>query len=339
MIGRVFRLMDTKRIEMKLRNIELCADSVIIKPDYLSICAADERYYFGKRSRAALMAKLPMALIHEAVGTVLYDSKGELEPCSKVVLVPLETTIIDSDVKSNYCKDNVFASSGADGFMRDFVSLPHSRVIPIEKDYSISYALCELFSVAVGAVGEFEKNHVTPAESFGVWGDGSMGFVIGLALRAKYPNANIYVFGKTERKLNKLSFATQSFFIDQLPDDLTINHAFECVGGNGSESAIKQIIDIISPQGTIGLLGVNEELVPINTRMVLEKGLRLVGNSRSDYADFAEAIRLIDENEDIKRYLRMLVSEVIEIKTEGDIPYAFEQSKLNDFKTVMKWSI
>ncbi|SUM34962.1 zinc-binding dehydrogenase [Staphylococcus gallinarum] len=46
------------------------------------------------------------------------------------------------------------------------------------------------------------------------------------------------------------------------------------------------MIDLISPEGSISLLGVSEYGVEINTRMVLEKGLTLFGSSRSGAQDF-----------------------------------------------------
>jgi ribitol-5-phosphate 2-dehydrogenase len=50
-----------------------------------------------------------------------------------------------------------------------------------------------------------------------------------------------------------------------------VDHAFECVGGNGSPIAIEQIIDLIKPEGTISILGVSEYPVQVNTRMILER--------------------------------------------------------------------
>ena len=43
--------------------------------------------------------------------------------------------------------------------------------------------------------------------------------------------------------------------------DLQIDHAIECVGGEGSPKAINQIIDYIRPEGTIAILGVSENPV------------------------------------------------------------------------------
>lgn len=336
MIGRVYRLMDAKRIEMKQREIKCGGDSVLVKPNYMSICAADQRYYLGRRKKEIMREKLPMALIHEATGTVLHDYSGQFKSGKKVVLVPLEAA--EGDEKANYRIKSKFASSGHDGFMQDMFALPHNRVIPVKND-SVVYVFSEILSVAISAVSAFESVRKTNPTVFGVWGDGSMGFVMSLVLRCKYPEAKIYVFGKTARKLNKFTFVTKTVYIDNIPDNLNINHTFECVGGAGSEIAIRQILKLISPQGTVSLLGVNEDAVLIKTRRILEKGLTVIGNSRSDEADFREAVKLIQENELCKKYLRILISETIEVKTENDIYHAFDQDVLNDFKTVIKWAL
>jgi ribitol-5-phosphate 2-dehydrogenase len=209
----------------------------------------------------------------------------------------------------------------------------------LPESHSKVYVLTEILSVALGAISAFEECARIPANSFGIWGDGSMGFVMGLALRCRYPDAEIFVIGKSARKLQKFSFATAVYYNSQIPDDLSVNHAFECAGGMGSEAAIAQIVEIISPQGTISLLGVCEDAVSIHTRRALENGLRLLGNSRSDRNDFRCAIELIQENETCRSHLHMLISETIEVRTDDDIAHAFEQGALNDFKTVIKWSL
>ena len=71
MINRLFRLVSSRRIEIVEREIELQNAQLLIRPEYLSICAADQRYYWGKRKKEILSKKLPMALIHEGIGTVL----------------------------------------------------------------------------------------------------------------------------------------------------------------------------------------------------------------------------------------------------------------------------
>lgn len=339
MIGRLYRLMDMKRIEMVQREICFGAEDIIVSPDYLSICAADQRYYFGQRSRKVMDEKLPMALIHEATATVMYDPSGRLQKGSSVVLIPLIEEVLTEGIKSNYNPKNKFASSGSDGFMRDMIAISNSRVIPINKNDSKVFVFSELISVVINALEAFEKCRVTNTDKIGVWGDGNIGFIVSLVIHCLYPDAEIYVFGKSLRKLQHFSFVKKTFLIDRIPEDITVDHCFECVGGKNSEQALEQMIDIISPQGCITLLGVSENPVTLNTRLVLEKGLILIGNSRSNSDDIRKAVKLISENEMCRTYLKILISEIIVIHNENDMIHAFEQSTLNDFKTVMKWEV
>ena len=124
----------------------------------------------------------------------------------------------------------------------------------------------------------------------------------------------------------------------ELGPNFKVDHAFECVGGPKAEEAINQMIDVIEPQGTIALLGVTEEPVDINTRMVLEKGITLIGNSRSSYSDFAKSVELL-QDEEMQDYVSNIISEFIDINTVNDINTAFDNDAINEFKTVMKWNL
>ena len=338
MINRIYRLMDTDRINMVLREVELASDVVVSRPKYLSVCAADQRYFQGKRKRETMRQKLPMALIHEATATVLNDPTGRFAQGSCVVPVPL-IAHGSSTTKPNYDERGVFRSSGKDGFLCDFITSSPNELIEINDDETVIFVFSELISVVCNALEAFEQSCVTEKTSFGVWGDGSMGYVVGVLLRCLYPQARLHVFGKTMRKLHRFSFADDVFLIDDVPQGLRVAHAFECVGDVGSEVAVRQIINVILPQGCIALLGVSEEEVSVNTRVVLEKGLRLLGNNRSSIDDFRKAVNLISTNTYCRKYLETLVSEIIEIRSESDIKKFFEQDLLNDFKTVGKWMI
>ena len=88
MINCHYRLHSPKRIGIDFVEEQETENTVVVRPVYLSICAADERYYQGKRDPKVLAKKLPMSLIHEAVGIVLKDPKGEFEVGTKVVMIP-----------------------------------------------------------------------------------------------------------------------------------------------------------------------------------------------------------------------------------------------------------
>ena len=101
MINTVYRLIAPKSIRADFVDLKLDEERIIIRPTYLSICAADQRYYTGSRGRVVMKQKLPMALIHEAVGEVVYDPKGELPVGTHVVMIPNTPNEKDDIIKEN----------------------------------------------------------------------------------------------------------------------------------------------------------------------------------------------------------------------------------------------
>ena len=87
-------------------------------------------------------------------------------------------------------------------------------------------------------------------------------------------------------------------------------------------------------------MGVSENAVPINTRMVLEKGLRVFGSSRSGKKDFERVIELYNEYPKLKEYLLNLVNNVIKVRSINDMLGAFEYDINCSFgKTIMQWEV
>ncbi len=338
MINAVYRLTAPGMIEVACTEPDI-KNSVIMRPVYLSICKADQRYYLGHRSREALKAKLPMALIHECVARVVFDPTGTYKAGELVVPVPNMPTEKDEVIAENYLPTSHFCSSGYDGFLRDYIDMPPDRLVRVPEGVDPKIAsFAELISVGVHAVSRFEKFAHTRRDSIGIWGDGNVGFITALVLRALYPDAKLYIFGTVYEKLAYFAFADGTYHVDHIPEGLRIDHAFECVGGEGSRFAVNQIIDMINPEGTIGLMGVSERFVDINTRMVLEKGLSLFGSSRSGVDDFQRTMDLLKENPKFPAYLENIIGEVVNVKSVSDIHEAFAQDISRHFgKTVLKW--
>ncbi len=338
MINSVYRLIAPGMIDIACTQPDI-KNSVLLRPLYLSVCKADQRYYLGNRSREALKAKLPMALIHECVAKVVFDPTGNFKTGEIVVPVPNTPTEDDDVIAENYRPSSRFCSSGYDGFLRDYIDIAPDRLVRVPEGTDLRIAsFAELISVSVHAISRFEKFSHSRKDSVGIWGDGNVGFITALILRALYPDMKIYVFGTVYDKLAYFSFADGAYHVDHVPEGLKIDHAFECVGGEGSRFAIAQIIDLINPEGSIGLMGVSERFVDINTRMVLEKGLNLFGSSRSGVEDFQRTMDLLAENPKIAAYLENLIGGVVEVRTIADIHSAFAQDISRHFgKTVIKW--
>ena len=341
MFNRMYRLVAPHTVEPVQQQVVIGDDDVVVRPTHLSICNADQRYYQGKRSARVMAKKLPMALIHEGVGQVVFDARGDFAPGTRVAMVPNAPVEHDEVIAENYLRSSRFCGSGFDGFMQELCILPRARVLelPAGMDLRVA-AFTELVSVAVHAVTRFESIAHSRRETVGVWGDGNLGFIVSLVLRMTNPSMRIFVFGRNSYKLADFTFVDDTFLTSGIPQDLLVDHAFECCGGEGSASAIDQIIDYIRPEGTISLLGVSENPVPVNTRMVLEKGLRLYGSSRSGRADFERTLALYRENPQMVDYLGSLVGSVIPVESVKDIATAFEADIRKPMgKTVMEWNM
>lgn len=339
MINKVYRLVAPKHIVISFEERSLDGDGIIVRPTKLSICAADQRYYTGARGKEALKKKLPMALVHEGVGEVVFDPKGEYKVGDTVVMIPNTPIEYNEIIPENYLTSSKFRASGYDGFMQDYVFMARDRIVKYQDINHDVAAFIELFSVSMHSIERFEKKSNAIRDTIGIWGDGNVGFITSLILKKKYPNSKIIVFGKNEEKLNFFSFVDDTYLIDNIPINLKIDHAFEAVGGIGSQYAINQIIEYLNPEGSIALLGVSENPVEINTRMVLERGITIIGSSRSGSEDFKASVEFLEVHKDVQNQLKKLISSKIDVRSMGDIINAFEYDLSTPFKTILEWNI
>lgn len=312
MFVKSYKITEPKRFEIFIEDID--CDGILVRPEHLAVCKADIRYYLGNRDINVLKRKFPMSLIHEATGIVVRDKSGEFKPGERVVLLPClkadcdKTKCIkcvrdDEKLLDNYCPDSRFRSSNFDGFSKEMINTESEYLIKIPEGIGEEAVFSELVSVGCCAMRRanlWQKKE----KNIAVWGDGIMGYIISLV--AKYGvGADVSVIGLSAEKLSKFDFADTYFVndIDSLPN---ISVAVEAVGGNASASAVNQAIDKLCPGGKIILSGVSNDNAPINTRMVLEHGLTLMGTTRSVRCDFQKAVELLTIPEFRERILRLV---------------------------------
>ena len=343
MISVVYRLTAPGMIEAACEELDLTQGDVLLRPRFLSICRADQRYYQGTRSREVLRAKLPMALIHECAAEVVLDPSGQFAPGDLAVPCPNVPTQQDDFIAENYLPTSRFRSSGYDGFLREYLLSPADRLAraPANTRPQVS-AFLELISVAMHAITRFERFSHGRRERLAVWGDGNLGYIMALLLRAMYPACQLTILGAAEEKLAWFSFADQRLHVDYVrvrSGEYLCDHAFECVGGMGCRPAVNQMIDLVAPEGTLALLGVSENYVELNTRMVLEKGLRLFGSSRSGLVDFQCAAEILEQNAWVGQALERLIADVVPVRSIAELHEAFRRDMQQGFgKTVIEFN-
>ncbi len=341
MLNTVYRLVEPRKFEIEFNEIDMTEDTVVVRPTYLSICNADQRYYQGARAPEVLAKKLPMALIHEGIGRITCDPKGEFKDGELVVMIPNTPTAKDEVIAENYLRSSKFRASGFDGFMQDNVAMQRDRIVRLPEDIDPEVAaFTEIISVSLHAIDRFDSIAHKRKDHIAVWGDGNLSYITALLLHYRYPDTKLYIMGRHQSKLINFTFAEATYNIADIPEGIEFDHAFECVGGTGSGKAIDQIIDLIKPEGTVSILGVSENPVPINTRMVLEKGLRFFGSSRSGRTDFINIVEMYKKHPKMVKMLRNIVGDVVEVNSIDDMHNAFKKDIAKaGGKTVMLWKI
>lgn len=337
-----YRLVEPGKFHKQVIEHDVKENDVIVEPYMASVCHADLRYFTGNRRKEALAKKLPMALFHEALGIVKESFHPDFKAGDRVVVVPsipgyvLNHTSKEDCCKicadgndDNYCLDGEFLGSGYDGAAQSRLVIGGANLVHVPNEVNDDTAiLAELCSVSLYAINAVETVTTKASSKVAVFGDGPLGYLTASALHYIYqiPKEDLLVFGAVPEKIAQFEqFATTALVQDFNFQKMTgVRTVFECTGGKFSSSAINQAIDLIDRQGNIVLMGVTEDLVPINTRDVLEKGIRLIGSSRSTVKEFEQ---LMDAflNEDYQEVLQQLIpNEHFAVHTTEDLKAAME---------------
>lgn len=346
-----YRLIKPGDIEEVNLQHELRPGLVDIQPLMASVCHADDRYFAGKRRPEALAKKLPMALLHEGIGTIKESMSDKFKVGQRVVIVPnvpgymLRGEKKTDTVPDNYSTDSVFLSSGYDGIAQSDLVQPDRAVVALPENIPDEIAIL----TEVSTVGYHASSHVAdalakPGCRVALFGDGPVGYMAAAVLHyiRGIDKDHLTVFGAIPDRLNEFDFANK-----ELVTEYDFDHAgeqfdviFEATGGNFSSSAINEGIKVISRTGKFVLMGVSEDLVPIDTRDILEKGLTFYGTSRSTTPDFEAVVKAMSQSQDYQDTLRKLLpkNETV-IKNASDLNKAFETIVASKawYKAVLKF--
>ncbi|WP_299090896.1 alcohol dehydrogenase catalytic domain-containing protein [uncultured Metabacillus sp.] len=319
--SRTFRLVNPGQVEEIIVQRSIRKGEVAVEPTIGSICHADLRYYMGLRRPEALAKKLPMALLHEGIGRIVESSSDSLKVGQRVVIVPnipgKEDTeecssLCDKEFIDNYSEKNHFLGSGYDGIAQSRLVLPEACAIPIPDQIPDEIAvLAELCTVSYHALSRVKGKLAFPKVKVAVFGDGPVGYLTAAMLHHIYglDQTRLKVFGAIPEKLEQFSFADRALVQEfDIFEAEKVDIVIECTGGRFSESAVNQGIDLLARGGSLILMGVTEERVPINTRDVLEKGLTLYGSSRSSAPDY-HAVLSAMQNIEYQETLRAILPE------------------------------
>ena len=332
MLSRGFKIVQSKRFEVYIEDLEVYAGSAVVRIETAAICKADLRYYLGSRDARTLNLKYPINLIHEAIGTIVKDPTNSFKKGDKVALVP--NIMIDKDKQDDFdialCSDKrlgenyspkaLFASSSYNGFSKDYIAYPARNLVKIEDNIDSSIAVfSELISVANAAI---RRIILKDDDVIGIWGDGILGFILCCVLKQVHKGP-IIVVGHNKQKLDMFEGVETYLSNDHDIKKKKINVAFECIGGIASEGGINEIMNVVLTGAKIVFTGVSENSIKINTRKILEKGLAIYGVTRSTVEDFRVAAELL-KTKDFSSDISKLIMDVTPIYGIKDYYKVFE---------------
>lgn len=339
MLSNIFKITSPQVIEKFIENVEL-DNKVLVKVEYMAICKADIRYYLGAREQNVLNHKYPLSPIHEAVGYVVKDPTNTFKKGDKVILIPnsieekdLNTFVnkrcARADLGPNYCTNAIFRSSNADGFLRPYYAAEPELLVKYEHTAPELAVFSELLSVGHAALRRIDFSKV---ERLALFGDGIMAYIVYILLSNLYPKLDLTVFGVDDDKLALFKNAKTAKY--ETYSGEKFDTLIECVGGKFSENAIDNMINLSSVGADLILMGVSEDKVQVNTRVVLEKGLSLKGVTRSSREDFEFVASFIDNKKVQSDIAPMVISKNM-VSSVNDIYRCFE-SDINNKKIIGK---
>ncbi|MBO7573949.1 MAG: alcohol dehydrogenase catalytic domain-containing protein [Bacilli bacterium] len=337
MFSTVYKVTSPRVVEEFVDVVEDIESKVLVKVDVMAICKADIRYFLGAREKSVLEHKYPLAPIHEAVGHVVKDPTGTFKKGDKVILIPNsvdERYYTDPenrrcqrpDLGENYYSKATFRSSTTDGFMREYYTASPDLLVKYGHVPANLAVFSELLSVASAALRRINFNEV---KKLALFGDGIMAYIVYIDLTQDHPELDLTVFGIDQNKLALFKDAKTTTFEEYKGEKF--DTLIECVGGKFSEDAINNMISLAIPGADLILMGVSEDKVLVNTRVVLDKGLSLKGVTRSTREDFIHASNIIQDKKSQEKLSIMVLSEN-KINSVIDIYRCYEEEINNKTK-------
>lgn len=338
--SRTYRLLQPRKLKEVHVKRSFGDGEVVVEPVLASICHADLRYFSGQRRKEALAKKLPMALIHEGIGRVVESRGSRVRPGERVVIVPNLPgcrgmrgrrdfcPACSGGIGENYCLHSRFLGSGIDGIAQSRLVLPEECTLRCPDSIPDEIlVLAELCSVSYHAISRVDR--IREERRVVVFGDGPVGYLTAAMLHHifKLGPDRLWVFGAMPDRLEQFTFARRILVSEcDFRSVEKAGVAFECAGGQYSKEAVNQAIEVLNPGGVLVLMGVSEEYVPVNTRDVLEKGLKLIGSSRSSARDYHPVLKAMEDPQCQKTLSRLLPKEKTPVYSVEDFAAAMDRA-------------
>ncbi|CEH29177.1 alcohol dehydrogenase [Aneurinibacillus migulanus] len=283
--------------EVEKPRVENTTD-VLVKVKRVGICGSDMHIYHGTNP----LATLPRVVGHEVAGEVVEvgDDVKTIQVGDHVVVEPIRycgTCYACRKGRPNVCASLSVFGVHEDGGMREWFVLPEKQIHVV--DSSLPWdeiVLAEPYTIGAQAVwrGQVEKG-----DTVLIQGAGPIGICI--LKMAKLQGATVMITDLNDERL---------FFAKENGADIVINASRENIRetvtqwtkGEGVNVVIDAVclpmtfelsIDVVSPAGTVVVLGFDERPAPISQLPITKKEVTIVG-SRLQTNQFPKVVSLLN---------------------------------------------
>lgn len=230
----------------------------------------------------------------------------------------------------NACEYNETLGVQRDGAMREYISIPWDKVLPVERISVRDAALIEPLSVGFHVV---DRIGVDDADTVLVIGFGIVG--LGAVVRSIRRGATVIVADISRRKLELASRLGAAYVYDTTEEWGALPVPDIVIEAAGTPATYRMALERVGFCGRVACVGYAKSNVELPTGLIVKKELEIKGSRNATPSDFRAVIRTLQE-EIIP--LDCLISEVIRPAQVQDALERWASKPGEVFRILVKWN-
>jgi len=314
--------------QMEVKEVDRPAraeNEVTIEVARAGLCGTDLHVYLGDMAHRVTP---PRILGHEMVGAIVEaPEEGDFREGDRVVVEPTVFCGRCAACRRGHthvCQNLNFMGVDSTGAFANYWNVPQDRLhkVPDTLD-DVAGALIEPLAVAVHDV---RRAQVEVGDRAVVIGGGPIGLLVAIA--ARLDGADVII---SEVNPFRIGVAESCGFDTVNPSETNlVDHVNEWTGGaaadlvfevSGHPAGAEVMTEIVRVRGTIALVGVHAEPVPVNLQQFFARELHLTGCRVYESIDFERAIRIAEAD-------HVPVDKIVtNVTPMEEIGWGFEQMK------------
>ena len=270
---------------------EAKAGEVLLRLEYVGFCGSDLNTFLGRNTmaKANVIPGHEIGAVIEAVGPECPDT---LVPGMVVTVNPYTNCGHCASCRNgryNACQHNETLGVQRDGAMREFITLPWQKIIPVKDVTTRDAALIEPMSVGFHAV---DRGEVKDIDTVLVFGCGMVG--LGAVARAVQRGATVIAVDLSEEKLEIARSLGAAYGINSKTENV-VERVMEYTDGYGADCVIEAVgspvtyvtaIDAVSFTGRVVCIGYSKNPVEFQTKYFVQKEIDIRGSRNATPNDF-----------------------------------------------------